>query len=94
MEKLKLIKLTVFALTFLLIIGTLSILGIFIKKNLTSEAPKATHISLKQPLGSYIKTLQKADDKLYIHAVGGGEEDRIIIYDTKAEKAIGIININ
>lgn len=94
MDKLKLIKTTVFILTFLLIFGTLSLLGLFFKKTHpdTSEIPQ--QISLKQPVGSYIKEMQVANDKLYVLTVGGGIEDRVIIYDTTAHSVLTTIKIN
>ena len=94
MDKLKLIKTAVFILTFLLIFGTLSLLGLFFKKTHpdTSEIPQ--QISLKQPVGSYVKEMQVSNDKLYILTVGGGLEDRVVVYDTTEHKVLTTIKIN
>lgn len=94
MDKLKLIKTTVFILTFLLIFGTLCILGLFFKKTHSDAAEVPTLISLKQPVGSYIKELRADSGKLYILTVGGGQEDRIIIYDGNTREIITTLKVN
>lgn len=94
MDKLKLVKITVFILTFMLIFGTLCILGLFFKKTHNSASDIPTQISLKQPLGSYIKELHIDNNKLYILTVGGGQEDRVIIYDIQKNQPITTIKTN
>ena len=94
MDKLKLIKTAVFILTFLLIFGTLCILGLFFKKAHPDNTDIPQKISLQQPVGSYIKEIHIVNDKLYILTVGGGQEDRIVVYDTTSHKTLTTIKIN
>ncbi len=94
MDKLKLIKATVFILTFLLIFGTLCILGLFYQKTHKKESEVLQSISLRQPVGSYIKEIRTQNDKLYILTVGGGQEDRIIIFDTQNNQVSATVKIN
>lgn len=93
MDKLKVIKLVVFILTFLLIFSTLSIIGLFLKKAQKNTTDTPQQISLNQPLGSYVKDMQINDNKVYLLMVGGGEEDRIIIYDHSDNKITTTIKI-
>lgn len=83
MEKLKAIKILVCILTFLLVFGTLTILGVFAKKNIFQNKSENIQSILNQPAGSYIKDIKVEDKKIYILVVGGGKEDRIIVYNTK-----------
>lgn len=94
MDKLKLIKMSVFILTFLLIFGTLSILGILFQKSRNTETALPPQISLQEPRGSLIKQINQEDGKLYMLVIGGGDEDRIIIFDTLNGKKLSTIKIN
>lgn len=94
MDKLKAIKITVFILTFLLIFGTLCILGLLLNKNRPNSSNIPEEISLEQPQGSYIKEIQVNNEKLYILTVGGGIEDRIVIYDISDNKIITTVRTN
>lgn len=94
MNKLKLIRFIVFVLTFLLIFGTLTILGLLYQKTHNKTPENSPLISLKQPLGSYIKEFRSDGEKLYILTVGGGQEDRIVIYDVQNNQILSTIKMN
>lgn len=94
MDKLKLIKTAVIILTFLLVFGTLSFLGILFQKTHKNTEALPDTLSLKQPAGSYIKQIRPENGRLYLLAIGGGLEDRVIIFDTDNGKTITTININ
>ncbi len=94
MDKLKLVKTTVFILTFLLIFGTLCILGLFYQKTHGRNTETPQQISLKQPIGSYVKEMRADNGKLYILTVGGGQEDRIIIFDAASGRVEATASIN
>lgn len=94
MNKLKLIKAAVFILTFLLVFGTLSFLGLLYQKTHKSAQPLPAGLSLKQPAGSYIKQFSQENGKLYLLVIGGGEEDRIVIFDSNDGKTLTTINLD
>ena len=89
MDKLKLIKLIVFILTFLLVFGILSAAGIIYRQ--VSQTPAAKDISLAQPAGSYIDGYTVNDGKLYILIKGGRTLERIaVVNPSSAEKPVFI----
>lgn len=94
MDKLKWIKFTVFILTFLLVFCTLYVLGLFLQKTHNKTSDEPININLQQPQGTYIKEFRVENDLLYILAVGGGFEDRVIIYDTQSNKIRTTLKIN
>lgn len=94
MDKLKWIKFTVFVLTFLLVFCTLYVLGLFLQKTHNKTSDELININLQQPQGTYIKEFRVENDLLYILAVGGGFEDRVIIYDTQSNKIRTTLKIN
>lgn len=77
MDKLKIVKLIVFLLTFLLIFGII-VAGGTIYKKVSRKKPEA-NISLNQPKGSYIADYKINEDLVYILIKGGKNEDRILI---------------
>lgn len=94
MDKLKLIKTIVFTLTFLLIFGSLIMLTSLYKKTRYTPEPIPSEINLSEPSGSSIKKIYNIENNLYIVIEGGGESDRIIIFDSQAGKKISKINLN
>lgn len=94
MNKLKLVKTIVMLLTFLLIFGTLTFLSLLLKKSKEAAVSLPDAVSLNQPMGSYIKQISQNEGSLYLLTVGGGLEDRVIIFDTNTGKTITTININ
>lgn len=94
MDKLKLIKTIVFTLTFLLIFGSLIMLSSLYKKTRHTPTPLPSEINLSEPVGSAIKNIQTTDNNLYIIVEGGGESDRVVIFDSHSGKKISKINLN
>lgn len=94
MNKLKLVKTIVMLLTFLLIFGTLTFLSLLLKKSKETAVSLPDAVSLNQPMGSYIKQISQNEGNLYLLTVGGGLEDRVIIFDTNTGKTITTVNIN
>lgn len=80
MDKLKLIKAVVCILTFLLVFGTLVLLGAIYKKTRRSPTavPEIT-ASLDQPAGSIVADYKIIGDEMYVLIKNGGISDRIII---------------
>lgn len=81
-------------MTFLLVFGSLALLGTIYKKSRGNIAKLPGEISLGEPYGSYIKSVIEKDGHLYISVDGGGEADRIIIFDTASGQKISRISIN
>lgn len=94
MDKLKLIKTIVVILTFMLIFGTLLLLGSIIKKTQTTTAPIPEQILLKQPAGSRIAQILPHNENLYILIKDGGLSDRIIIINSPNGKINSTIILN
>lgn len=94
MDKLKLVKTAVIILTFLLVFGTLSFLGILFQKTHKKAENLPSQISLKQPSGSYIKQFTQEDERLYLLVIGGGEDDRIVIFDSNSGTLVTTVTIN
>lgn len=94
MDKLKLVKSAVFILTFMLVFGTLLFLGALFKKTHKTSAEIPSRISLNQPRGSIIQQISQNDGTLYMLIQGGGEDDRIIIFDTNTVKKVTTLTLN
>ena len=93
MNKLKLVKTIVFILTFLLVFGSLVLLGSLFKK--THSAPSLPEeISLDEPSGSTLQKIQIRDKFLYISVSDGGKSDRIIIFDTETGHKVSTIRVD
>ena len=93
MNKLKLIKTIVFALTFLLIIGTLLLFS-SVYKRINKEAPaKEIVLDLSQPVGSEIVDFKIVKDEVYLLVKKGGLSDRVVIYNKKHNMITNSINI-
>ena len=91
MNKLRLIKLTVCLLTFLLICGMFGSIGIVIKQ--LKKNPEISNISLNQPSGSYIADYSVIKNKVYVFIKGGGLSDRLAIVDSTNKEPV-FIKIN
>lgn len=81
MDKLKLVKITVFVLTFLLIFGTLMLLGGIYKKTRKQVPVSTASVSLSQPKGSEIADFKVDNKQIYVLIKKGGLPDRIVVYD-------------
>ena len=93
MDKLKLIKILVAALTFFIIFGMLNAVTIIYKKTHTPEVPVST-LNLAQPTGSTIENFKISDSNLFILVKNGGLQDRIIIINPRQPQNQTVININ
>ena len=92
MDKLKLIKGIVVIITFMLVFGSLMLLTVIYKKS----QPKDTVYSetdLNQPQGSSIASVTEINGELAILVKGGGQEDRIIIYNPQKKQKTSAINL-
>jgi len=87
MDKLKLIKSLVAVITFLLVFGGLLLLTLIYKKA-HPQAHAYEEQSLQQPQGSSIASVTEADGKLAVLVKGGGEPDRIILYNPKTMQKV------
>ena len=94
MDKLKFVKFIVFLITFLLVFGTLALLGLIYRQSQT-KIPETPHISsLGQPSGSEISGYQISNGNLYILVKHGGLPDRIIIYNPQAAAQIAAVSLS
>ena len=91
MNRLLLIKITVFVFTFLLIFGTLILAG-RVYKNIRHR--KVADIVLNQPQGSEIRQITAGNGELYILTSGGDTADRVIVYDAASRKIVSNIVLN
>ena len=94
MDKLRLVKTTVFILTFALVFGSLVLLGSLYKKTQKGNASFPQEINLQEPQGSFIKNMLEQNGRLYIQVEGGGEADRIIIFDITSGQKLSTLKIN
>ncbi|MBQ8630159.1 MAG: hypothetical protein IJ479_00385 [Alphaproteobacteria bacterium] len=94
MDKLKLVKTIVFLLTFLLVFGTLLLIGSIVKKTRPADAALPQQLGLKQPSGSRIAEIRPQDGLLYLLVKDGGLSDRIIILDASSGKILSTISVN
>ena len=92
MDKLKLIKGVVFAITFMLILGTLTFLTVLYRR---ANPPATPHqdTSLAQPNGSEITSVTAVEGNLAILVKGGKQPDRIIIYNPQTMQKISTLHI-
>lgn len=94
MDKLKLVKTIVFLLTFLLVFGTLLLIGSIVKKTRPADAALPQQLGLNQPSGSRIAEIRPQDGLLYLLVKDGGLSDRIIILDASSGKILSTISVN
>ncbi len=79
MDKLKLIKSIVFFITFLLVIGSISLLGILYQKTTQQKSNTQTRLNLKQEIGSEISSFSVENGNIYLLIRGGSQSDKIMI---------------
>lgn len=92
MDKLKLIKSIVFVLTFLLVFGSLLVLGSLFRQ--TRPRPLPSDVNLNQPAGSSVEKIVANDGLLYILIKGGGNPDRIVVFDTRSGQPLTALKLN
>jgi cell division protein YceG involved in septum cleavage len=86
MNSLKFIKTVVLVLTFLLIFGVISFLGIFYQK--MNKTPKTQTVELNLPQDTEIKSVSGNNDFVYILT-----NNKIIIYNIKTQTVHTQINL-
>lgn len=86
MDKLKIVKTIVCLLTFLLVFGTLALLGGIYKKTQKIKLPDNNSYSLDQPTGSMIADYNVINENIYFFIKDGGLPDRLLIYDSSSGK--------
>ncbi len=94
MDKLKIVKSIVFILTFLLIFGTVLLLGQIYKKTRSSSSDVANHFYLRQPEGSSIADYKTDNGNLILLIKNGGMADRIIIFNPETGQKETTIHLN
>ena len=96
MNKLQMVKFMVAVMTFLLIFGTLSVLGILYKQfRKAPEIPVAkTMLSLQQPAGSRIEQIIVKNGQLHILLKEGGKSDRILVLSPDNQNIVQEIVLN
>ncbi len=92
MNKLKIVKGVVGIMTFMLVFGSLMLLTMIYKKSQTPSAAY-TETALEQPTGSGIAGITAVGDELAILVKGGGEPDRIIIYNPQTKQKTSALNL-
>ena len=96
MNKLKVVKIIVAVLTFLLIFGMLMVLTILFKKfDKPQKAVEANKkILLQQPFGSVIEQIIVNDGLIYVLVKDGGVSDRILVLSSDNYQIINEIILN
>lgn len=94
MDKLKIVKIVVALLTFLLIFGTLLLMTVIYQKTRRPSAPAAAELTLGQPEGSTIGDFKTDDRNIYFLLKNGGLSDRLLIYDRSSGTVSATIQLN
>ncbi len=94
MDKLKIVKIVVALLTFLLVFGTLLLITVIYQKTHQSPAPTATGLTLGQPKGTTIGDFKTDDRNIYFLLKNGGLPDRLLIYDRSSGTVSATIQLN
>ena len=92
MDKLKIIKTIVVLITFLLVFGTLTLLTI-IYRQARPGVQSYQETGLEQPIGSVIDSMVNVGDNLAVLVKGGGQPDRIIIYNPQTQQKSATITV-
>lgn len=95
MNKLRLVKLLVFFLTFVLIFGMI-LAGqiIYRKASQKQNGDNIMSLNLNQPKGSYLVDYKVNSDMIVMHIKGGNSGERLISVDAKGKAIIATINLN
>lgn len=96
MNKLRLVKLLVFFLTFVLIFGMI-LAGQMIYRKVTATqrtSGTVTNLNLNQPKGSYLVDYRINDNIIVLHLKGGNTSERLISVDAKGKAVLATIELN
>ena len=94
MNQLRLIKITVFIFTFLLIFGSLVLMGCLYRKLSANPQQTTAEISLGLPPEAEIRQIAADEGMLYILVSDKGQGGRIIIFSPEKGKIISNITLN
>ncbi len=94
MDKLKIVKSIVFILTFLLIFGTLLLLGQIYQKTRSSSSTDTNLFYLNQPEGSSVADYKTDNGNLVLLIKNGGQANRIIIFNPQTGQTETTIHVN
>lgn len=91
MDKLKLLKILVAFLSFLLVFGILSAATIIyqkLKNNSANSPQNMQTVHLKEPFGSSINSMLEHNGYIYFLVKDGGKADRIVVFDPKTQQKV------
>ncbi len=93
MDKLKLIKIAVVAMTFLLIAGSLFMLTTLYRRLNNKPAEIERNINLGEADGSFINNMLECQEYICIVVKGGALADRIVIFDPDTGKKVSTVSL-
>ncbi len=88
MNQLRLIKTIVFVFTFLLILGSLTLIGFFYHKTIRQDSLAPSTTNLRQSASSSIKQIVADNGLLYILVTKTNQPDKIIIFNPKKNNIV------
>ena len=88
MNQLRIIKITVFIFTFLLIMGCLTMIGLMYRHTTRQLHSAITENKLQQPPSATIKQITAEGNLLYILVSTPNQADKIIIFDSKKNNIV------
>ena len=91
MDKLKLLKILVAFLSFLLVFVILSAATIIyqkLKNNSANSPQNMQTVHLKEPFGSSINSMLEHNGYIYFLVKDGGRADRIVVFDPKTQQKV------
>lgn len=94
MNQLRLIKITVFVFTFLLIFGSLVLMGRLYQKLSVNPEQAPAEINLGLPPARHIRQISADQGLLYILVSDKGQDERIIIFNPEKGKIISNMTLN
>jgi len=94
MNQLRLIKITVFVFTFLLIFGSLVLMGGLYRKMTAAAPQKPSDVSLGLPAGAKISQIAADDGLLYVLVSENEKNGRIIIFNPEKNRIVSDITLN
>lgn len=94
MNQLRLIKITVFVFTFLLIFGSLVLMGGLYRKMTAAAPQKPSDVSLGLPAGTKISQIAAGDGLLYVLVSENEKNGRIIIFNPEKNRIVSDITLN
>lgn len=94
MDKLKIVKITVALMTFLLILGTLLLLTVIYQKTRKPVVSVPAEVTLNQPEGTTVAEFKIEGDSVFLLLKNGGASDRLLIYNRNTGAPAQIIRLN